>query len=107
MSDEPQIFIPESFTALFVPPGRTRPQASRTQVLERYELCEDLAQMLVDTAASRVFELGISEADALQRCHQGLVLPGAPVSAPEAGWVIRRLAELLGWPWEDMSYTEP
>jgi hypothetical protein len=54
MSDEPQIFIPESFTSLFVPPGRTRPQASRTQVLERYELCEDLAQMPGDGVEPRV-----------------------------------------------------
>lgn len=107
MSDDPQTFIPPSFTALFLRPGQARPAATRAQVLERYEWCEDLAQMLVQTAGSRVFELGITEADALTRCHQGLVQPGALVSPAEAAWVIRRLAELLNWPCEDLPYTGP
>jgi hypothetical protein len=30
-------------------------------------------------------------------CHAGLTSEGAVVTAPEAGWVIQRLAELLEW----------
>jgi hypothetical protein len=33
----------------------------------------------------------------LVRCHQGLLTEAAPVSEAEAGWVVRRLAELLEW----------
>lgn len=44
MSDEYQIEIPQSFMALFVDPGRQKPNASRSVVADRYELCEDMAQ---------------------------------------------------------------
>ena len=50
MSDENQLTIPPSFIALFVPPGRIKPNASREQIAERYEFCEDLATMMMDSA---------------------------------------------------------
>lgn len=64
---------------------------------ERYELCEDMAQLLTQTAQEMLHGLGIAESDVLQRCHQGL-LAGAVFSAPESEWVVRRLAELSQWP---------
>ena len=98
MSDDNQILIPASFIALFVPPGRSRPSASRPHIAERHEFCEDLAQLLTEQAATKRWELGVTEADVLQRIYLGLLAEGAPVDASEARWVLRRLAELLDWP---------
>lgn len=98
MSEDSQIVVPETFVALFVPPGRFKPNASREHISQRYELCEDLAQMLTEPAQDKLWALGLDEAVVLERMHQGLLEPGAPVSADEALWVIRRLAELLAWP---------
>lgn len=97
MSDESQIDVPPSFVALFVPPGRIKPTASRAHIGERYELCEDLASMFVDTAQAKLWELGITEADVLERIHAGLLAGAGGVNGAEAEWVTRRLAELLGW----------
>ena len=97
MSEESQILVPPSFVALYLAPGRTRPSAPRTEVAARHEFCEDLATMLTEHAANKLWELGVTEADVLERMHRGLLGDAAPVSAAEARWVIRRLAELLGW----------
>jgi hypothetical protein len=97
MSDESQIEIPPSFIALFVEPGRIKPNASRAEIQQRYEFCEDLASMLTETAQSRLWELGITESDVLARIRSGLLAGEAGVNAAEAEWVTRRLAELLGW----------
>ncbi len=97
MSDEYQIEIPQSFMALFVEPGRQKPNASREVVAGRYELCEDMASMLTETAKNMLFSLGITERDVLERVYRGLVSEGAVVTKPEAVWVVHRLAELLNW----------
>ena len=97
MSDESQIEIPPSFFALFVPPGRIKPTASREHIHQRYELCEDLAGLFVDTAQTKLWELGITEADVLARIHAGLLTGAGGVDPNEALWVNYRLAELLGW----------
>jgi hypothetical protein len=97
MSDESQIIVPQSFVALFVEPGRIKPNASREHILERYELCEDLATMLMDHAKTKLWELGVTEADIIVRINRGLLTGEAGVTVPEAGWVSRRLAELLQW----------
>lgn len=97
MSDESQIYVPPSFVALFVDPGRVKPRAPRAEIAARYELCEDLAQQLVDHANSLLHGIGISEDEVLRRCHLGLVEPDSGIDAREAEWVVRRLAELLAW----------
>lgn len=97
MSDDNQIEVPPSFIALFVEPGRIKPNAPRAEIQQRYEFCEDLASMLTDTAQSRLWELGITEADVLARIHGGLLAGEVGVNEAEAQWVLRRLAELLGW----------
>ena len=99
MSDENQFIVPPSFIALFVPPGRIKPTESREFIAERYEWCEDLATMLMDTAREKLWALGITEADVLDRVHQGLREGGIDLDAVQAQWVIHRLAELLEWPW--------
>lgn len=98
MYEEYQIEIPPSFMALFIDPGRQKPNASRDVVAGRYELCEDMANMLTQTAKDMFLSLGITEDDVLVQCFRGLTGDGAVVTEPEAGWVVRRLAELLEWP---------
>jgi hypothetical protein len=45
-----------------------------------------------------LFELGLDEDTVLQCCQLGLQAPDVGVTASEAVWVLRRLAELLCWP---------
>ena len=97
MSDESQIVVPPSFIALYMEPGRIKPTASREDIVARYEFCEDLATMLVDHARTKLWELGVAEIDVLERVHRGLSTDPSGVNPAEAEWVIRRLAELLGW----------
>ncbi|MDN3987819.1 ATPase with chaperone activity [Zwartia vadi] len=97
MSDGNQIIIPPSFIALFVEPGRIKPSASREHIYARYDLCEDLANLLTEQATNKLWELGITEDDVLERIHQGLGAVDIGLSSAEAQWVICRLAEILGW----------
>ncbi len=97
MSEENQIDIPASFIAIFVAPGRQKPSEPRHVVADRYELCEDMATMLTETAKNMQFSLGISEHEVLVRIQRGLTGDDAVVSVPEAQWVMRRLAELVDW----------
>lgn len=98
MSDDDQTLIPASFVELFMPPGARRPNATRAAMAERYELCEDMAQMLTETARAKQFELGVTEADVLARMQSGLQAAGSTFAPAEARWVVARLAELLQWP---------
>ncbi|MET0382332.1 MAG: ATPase with chaperone activity [Burkholderiaceae bacterium] len=95
MSEENQIVVPPSFIALFVEPGRTKPNATREAITARYEFCEALATLLVERAQTLQWQLGITEADVLDKLHAGLRGPDAPVADEEGEWILRRLAELL------------
>ena len=97
MSDEYQIEIPASFMGLYVLPGRQKPSLPRGELAARYELCEDMAQLLTETARNMEFSHGLAESDVLKRCLQGLQVEPPVVSETESVWVVRRLAELLGW----------
>ena len=98
MDDPNQLPLPASFIALFVPAGRIKPTASRAEMAARYDFCEDLASALTERASTLLWELGVTEADVLDRMHEGLAGPGSALSAAEARWVVCRLAELLEWP---------
>ena len=98
MSEDSQLLIPPSFIALYLPEGRIKPTLSRGEIAQRYELCEDMAQMFTETASTMLVTLGITEHDVLTRCQLGLLAEPAVVSADEAGWVVSRLAELMNWP---------
>jgi hypothetical protein len=102
MPEDNQTLIPRSFVELFVPAGRIKPTEPREVIAGRYDLCEDLAQMLTEPARVRLFELGITEVDVLERIHLGLLSGAAVVNANEARWVLFRLAELLEWPAPDL-----
>jgi hypothetical protein len=74
---------------------------TRIFIAERYELCEDMASKLTQTAQEMLHGMGITERDVLQRCYLGLTTGEAVFSAPEAQWVVCRLAELSNWPQPD------
>jgi hypothetical protein len=92
-----QIEPPQSFMAMYVTPGRERPNAPQELVLARYEQCEDMACVLTEHAQSLAFKENLSETEVLARCHLGLLADAANFSEKEAQWVIYRLAELLEW----------
>ena len=98
MSNDNQAVIPRPFIELFIPAGASKPREPRAVIAERYELCEDMAQMLSEHARAKLFDLGVAEHDVLQRMHRGLVAEGSAFTGDEAGWVTCRLAELLDWP---------
>lgn len=100
MYDHNQTDVPDSFVALFIDPGRERPSATRAAITARYEFCEDLANHLFEYARAQHHDLGIDEGEVLKRVELGLLQPDAGLSAAEARWAVRRLAELEGWPFE-------
>ena len=97
MSDDNQIQIPESFIRLFVDPGRIKPREPREFIAQRYDLCEDMAQMLIEPARETFWSLGIAESDVLERIQLGLSGGHTDLSEDEARWVVLRLQELLDW----------
>ncbi|VTU41057.1 hypothetical protein H4CHR_05791 [Variovorax sp. PBS-H4] len=96
MSDDYQIHIPPSFFALYAD-ARQRLTEPIARVRDRYEVCEDLANHLVSHAQVLNHVEVPLEAEILTRIHDGLSTPEAGVSGAEATWIVRRLAELLGW----------
>ena len=103
MPDDNQIEVPQSFIALHVKPGRSRPDASFEVILARYEQCEDMAATLVEHAQALAFKENFPEQDILLRCHQGLRADACGFDAKESAWVVLRLAELLGWAAPDVG----
>lgn len=91
-----QITVPPSFLALCCD-ARGRLTESADTVRARYELCEDLASVLVDQAQTLYHVQAPSEAGVLRGIHAGLSDPESGISAAEATWVVSRLAELLVW----------
>lgn len=97
MSDN-QILIPPSFVAVYTDPVRHKLLATHGEMLTRYEFCEDMAQLLTETAKEAQFGLGLSEQAVLERVTLGLHSEPAVCTPDEANWVKLRLAELLNWP---------
>jgi len=97
MDDSNQLEVPPSFTALFTAPPGHRLTEPIAIVRSRYEICEDMAQMLTEHASTALAQSNDSERQVLVRMQQALSAEGSPVQPNEAIWVIRRLAELLGW----------
>ena len=95
--NESQLLVPESFAELFITPGLRKPSIDRAALAEKFELCEDMAQMLTEHASQVLVKLGITEGDVLARMLQGLVAEEGRLSEGEALWVVSRLAELLQW----------
>lgn len=95
MSEDNQIVVPASFMALYVPPGKIKPNISRQLLIERYEFCEDLAQVLVEQAKTKQWELGISQDIVIERVAKGLLQATDLLSDAESQWLMTRLDELM------------
>lgn len=96
MTDDYQIELPPSFLALYTD-SRHRLTIPLATVRARYEVCEDLANHMVEHCQGVHRDIGVAHDDILVRCHRGLLTPESGVSHPEAGWIVTRLAELLSW----------
>jgi hypothetical protein len=99
-----QHFIPSSFSDLFKDPSRpyAKPSEPFEVILERYDLCEDMAQMLCQPSLNMMGSMNITETDVLDRTLQGLLINPEIVSPSEAKWVLQRLCELLNWKVSDL-----
>lgn len=106
MSDEYQIEIPPSFYDLHAD-ARHRLTVPVAVLRARYEVCEDLANHMVEHCLGVHREIGVAEDEVLVRCHRGLMAPEAGVSPDEAGWVVTRLAELLNWAPIELGAGDP
>lgn len=106
MPDDYQIHVPASFHALYAD-RRQRLQVPLTQLRQRYELCEDLAQQLVDAARALHFDRDVPPDEVLMQLHAGLCSPDSGLSGSEAMWVVRRLAELLEWTLPRLDFEPP
>ena len=105
MSDEYQVHIPPSFEAVHA--GlRGRRALPLDEFRARYELCEDMAQMLVEHSQAVHHDQGVSEDLVLARTQAGLSGPESGFSEGEALWVVIRLAELLGWRHAGLAQTD-
>ena len=97
MDDPNQIEVPPSFVALFTAPGGHRLLQPMSAVRERYELCEDLAQMLCEQASTAAFKSGAPESEVLAGMRTALSAEGGPLQEREPECVVTRIAENLGW----------
>lgn len=97
MDDPNQIEVPPSFVALFASPGGYRLKQPMNEVRERYELCEDLAQILCEQASTAAFKSGASPGEVLARMQAALSAEGGSLRESEPAWVVTRVAELLAW----------
>lgn len=102
MSDDDQTEVPPSFIALHADP-RGRLRIARADLRQRYEWCEDMAQMLVERAQRVHHDLGVPQDEVIVRIGSGLSDPASHVDAAESTWVLHRLAELLGWDWDAVA----
>lgn len=91
-----QTHIPPSFDGLYRD-ARGRLRIDRDEFRARYELCEDMAQLLLEHAQAWHHDLGLSEDVVIGRTLAGLRGADGGFSPDEANWVARRLMELLGW----------
>lgn len=101
MYDHNQTLVPDSFLALFV--RHERLSVERSEAERRYELAEDLATHIARAPWVAAADGERERAAVLERCRTGLLTEPAQVSGPEAGWILRRVAELQDWNWADLG----
>ena len=92
-----QINVPASFLALYTPKGHVRPTPPRQWLEDRHDLCEDLAQLLTEKVKDKMWQLGITQADAIERIERGLPSLALDLSDAECDWVMTRVLEILQW----------
>lgn len=80
--------------ALYVLPGRIKPSVSRLEIEQRYDLCEDLAQLMFQTMQDNMHELDLPVDIVMPRVAAILHEPNLNLTDAESGWVLSRLNEL-------------
>jgi hypothetical protein len=95
MSDNRQISVPASFIALYVTPGAMQHHPNRAWLEQRHDLCEDLVQLLCEQIRDKVWQLGITQSDAIDRIERSLPTLSIELSNPEIVWVLHRIREVL------------
>lgn len=86
-----------SYEGKFYAPGNTPPEVS-----ERWNVCEDLARQLAQKALeSKSGKRAHMHEVAILDQYLPRLIATKWTSAPEAIWIIRRCAEILGWPAPD------
>lgn len=98
MSFDQSRAVPESFIAVHAD-ERGRPRLGAAELRDRHELCDDLAQSLVDRVRELMHDLGVDEASVLDRVARGLTEPASGLAEGEPQWVRLRLQELLQARW--------
>ena len=99
-----QIHLPPTFTDLYKDPARpyAKPSLPFADICQRYDWCEDVAQMLCEPSLHQLASLHITELDVIERTYQGLLASPEVMNAQECTWVMQRLCELLNWSIEDL-----
>jgi hypothetical protein len=97
LGEDSQILIPDSFTAIHSDPVRSKLTISREELAQRFELCEDMANLLSDSTAAQWFKTGLEKEEVLEQVRLGLLGENSVVSESEAQWVVGRIGEVLGW----------
>lgn len=94
MYKDSQLYIPASFIALFIDPGQTKPHTPLADIAQRYDWCEDMAQLLVNTTQTQTHRLGITASDVIATVRRNLH-QSETFTPAEADWIVLRLDELL------------
>lgn len=94
--DHNQTLVPDSFMAIHSRHGR--PTLKRDALEARYQLAEDLAMHIGEMASAVSEDDARGQRQAMGLARAGLLTAPAQVSEAEAEWVVRRVAELCGWP---------
>jgi len=95
MNTDSQLMVPESFLALHCRNGRLV-KLSPSEVAQRYETCEDLANILALRARDAIQAAGATAQDVHNRCIDALAASPQTVDEREGQWIATRIAELLG-----------
>lgn len=97
MPTDSQIIIPDAFCAIYTDALRHRLIISKEDLAARFELCEDMANLLSESTAAQWFKTGHEKAEVLEQVHAGLMVSGSLANEAEAVWVVRRIEEVLEW----------
>jgi len=93
MDSHDQRLVPDSFLTLYRgPAGRLRIDGGT--LMARYELCEDMAQMLCPTAQGLCAQVGADANEAAAHLVRVASGEADTLSEAEWDWVRQRLAEL-------------
>ncbi len=93
-----QIEIPPSFIAIFQRhPCVPIPSHRWTEILAKYEICEDLAHLLAQQGRAAMLDMGITEFDVQTTYRSHLAAPEMALTEKEQAWVLLRCCEVAQW----------